>query len=58
MVTSSIGNDKVLRLWNWPLGLIVKTYSGDNGRVRRVDIRYHDKIYRRATNRLILLYDE
>ncbi len=50
--------DEVLKHRDWPLARIIKTFPGDDGRVRAVDVKCRGNVYRRPTNKLILLFDE
>ena len=47
--------DELLFNHNWPLARITKIYAGDDGLTRTVDLFCQGKIFRRATNRLILI---
>ena len=48
--------DETLRQRSWPLALIVRTYPGKDNLVRVVDIRCHDKIFRRPIHKLEKLF--
>ncbi len=50
--------DDSIRGRDWLLARIIKTYPGDDGLVRVVDINYLGKTYTRSTHRLILLPTE
>ena len=48
--------DETLVRRSWPLGLIIKTYHGSDGRVRVVDVRCRTTIYRRPITRIVYLF--
>ena len=50
--------DELLFNHNWPLARVTKIYLGDDGLTRTVDLFCHGKIFRRATNRLILIVED
>ncbi len=50
--------DDLLKQRSWPLARVTKTYPGDDGLVRAVDLKCQDKIFRRATNRLVLIVED
>lgn len=37
---------------HWPMSKVVKTYPGNDDRVRVVDIKMNDKLYKRSIKRL------
>ena len=39
----------------WPLGLILATYPGEDGRVRSVQVKTQVAVYDRPTNKICLL---
>ena len=41
---------------SWPLGVVIKVLPGADGVVQVMDIRCNNKEYRRASNRLVLLF--
>ncbi len=45
--------DEVLKVRQWPLARIIKTFPGDDGQVRAVRLRCHGKEYTRAIQLLI-----
>ena len=50
--------DELLFNRNWPLARVTKIYPGDDGLTRTVDLFCQGKIFRRATNRLILIVED
>ena len=50
--------DEVLKHRDWPLARITKTFPGDDGLTRAVELHCQGKNYRRATNRLIFLTED
>ena len=50
--------DETLTVRNWPLARIVRTYPGDDGQVRAVDVRCRGKVYRQSTHHLILFPED
>ena len=48
--------DPTLVQRSWPLGVVVKVLPGADGVIRVVGIRWNDKEYWRASNRLVLLF--
>ena len=40
---------------NWPVGIIVKVFPGDDGLVRAVVVRIDGKVYSRPVAKLVLL---
>ncbi len=50
--------DEVLKHRGWPLARVLKTYPGDDGLVRAVDLRCQGKTYKRSTHRLVLITGE
>ena len=50
--------DETLTVRSWPHARIVRTYPGDDGQVRAVDVHCRGKVYRRSTHHLIFLFPE
>ena len=40
---------------HWPVGIIVKVFTGDDGLVRAVEVRIDGKVYSRPVAKLVLL---
>ena len=40
---------------NWPVGIIVKVFTGDDGLVRAMEVRIDGKVYSRPVAKLVLL---
>ncbi len=50
--------DETLVHRTWPLARVEQTYPGEDGLVRTVDLICQGKIFRRSTNRLVLLEED
>ncbi len=50
--------DQQLFTHTWPLGRIIKTYSGSDGKVRVVDVQTKSGVYHRPIVKLVLLLSE
>ncbi len=50
--------DETLVHRTWPLARVEQTYPGEDGLVRTVDLICQGKIFRRSTNRLVLLVED
>ncbi len=49
--------DEMIRERTWPLAKVLHTYPGEDNLVRVVDLLCNRRVYRRATNRLVLLVE-
>jgi len=45
--------DETLRVRDWPMAIVTRTYPGDDGEIRAVEIRCKGKTYSRPSTRLI-----
>ncbi len=43
---------------NWPIARIIKTFPGDDGLVRAVDVQCRGQVYRRSSHQMIFLFEE
>lgn len=52
--------DKALHRNDWPVGIIVRAYASDDGKIRKVDVRTGQdrKVFTRSVNDVVYLLSE